>query len=294
MPRGLIISSISGNYNVRDLETKEEYKCRARGVFRNKKITPLVGDYVDFSIEDNQEGYILKIEDRKNELVRPPISNVDQALLVFSTKEPEFSNSLLDRLLAIIEYNNIEPVIIVSKDDLTDDFEFMQNYIEYYKKIGYKVLVTSSFNKIGIDSVKELMKDKITVLAGQSGVGKSSLLNALNEEFKLRTAEISKALGRGRHTTRHVELYSIDSGLVADTPGFSKLDFSNISVEELSNCFIEFYELSDKCKFRNCTHINEPKCAVKQAVDNNEILKSRYKNYLNIINEIKSQKPKYY
>lgn len=294
MPRGLIIKALSGFYYVEEEETNLIYECRGRGVFRNKKINPLVGDKVQFQIEANEKGYVTEIFERENELVRPPIANIDQALLVFSVKSPHFNQPLLDRFLAVIESKNIKPVIIISKLDLLDD-SLIDPYIEYYQSIGYSVIQTSKFNLESIHHFTHLLDGKISVLAGQSGVGKSTLLNAINPKLELQTAEISKALGRGKHTTRHVELFKVGNGLIADTPGFSSLDFQElgIDVEGLARAFIDFFQLSKDCKFRSCLHINEPICAVKEKLKVNQVYDNRYENYKDFHDEIKNQRVTY-
>lgn len=293
MPEGKIMKALSGFYYV--AFENELYQCRGRGNFRKKNITPLVGDNVSFTIENETDGYILEVFDRKNELVRPPIVNVDQAILVFSAREPDFNPGLLDRFLVLIESKHIEPIICVTKMDLLDEVSSKKvaQYINDYEKAGYKIIQTSSKNKEGITDILPYLKDKISVFAGQSGVGKSSLLNAIRPELKLRTNEISSHLGRGKHTTRHVELIEINNGFVADTPGFSSLDFIDIEVEDLNHCFIDIERLSENCKFRGCLHINEPKCAVKEAVEENELPSYRYENYKNFYTEIKDRKPRY-
>lgn len=290
MTKGLIVKALSGFYYVEEEDTKTIYECRGRGVFRNENITPLVGDRVEFQIEANGKGYINKIEERKNELVRPQIVNVDQVLLVFSLKSPEFNQALLDRFLSIIEACHITPVIILTKSDLVIDSLILKPYIDYYQSIGYEVVTTSKFNPV--DDLKEVFKDKISVLAGQSGVGKSSLLNAINPHFELNVNDISKALGRGKHTTRHVELFKVYDGLVADTPGFSSLDFKDfdMDVTDLAQSFVDYFELSHDCKFRGCTHINEPKCKVKEKLGTSLPYDERYHNYKNFYDEIKNQR----
>lgn len=293
MPEGKIIKALSGFYYV--LDGKQIIQCRGRGVFRHNKVNPLVGDYIVYQAENHTDGYILEVKERTNELVRPPIANVDQAILVFSAVEPEFSTTLLDRFLVAIENNEIEPIICISKMDLISEKqrETLNQYMEDYRKIGYEVVATSSITSTGLEVLLPYLEGKTSVFAGQSGVGKSSLLNAINPELDIETNQISTHLGRGKHTTRHVELLPIGSGLVADTPGFSSLEFLDIELERLAYCFPEIYKYGEKCKFRGCLHDKEPKCAVKQAVDSGEIPKYRYAHYQQIFEEIKDRKPRY-
>ncbi|MFP7378582.1 ribosome small subunit-dependent GTPase A [Bacillus paralicheniformis] len=294
MPEGKIIKALSGFYYV--LDGDQIIQCRGRGVFRKNKITPLVGDDVVYQADNDKEGYILEIKDRFNELVRPPISNVDQAVLVFSAKEPTFSTSLLDRFLVLVEAGGIRPIICITKMDLVDDDalkERIHQYADDYRNIGYSVYMTSMKNGSGIEDIVSHFQDKITVFAGQSGVGKSSLLNAISPELELKTAGISAHLGRGKHTTRHVELIDINGGLVADTPGFSSLEFAGIEAEDLGSAFLEISEKSAECKFRGCLHMKEPNCAVKRAVENGEIAQYRYDHYVEFLTEIKDRKPRY-
>ncbi|MGG3888999.1 ribosome small subunit-dependent GTPase A [Metabacillus fastidiosus] len=296
MPQGKIVKALSGFYYVKEDENGRFVQCRGRGVFRKNKITPLVGDEVVFQAENDTEGYILEVLERKNELVRPPISNVDQAILVFSAVEPDFSTTLLDRFLVLIEANDIEPMIVISKIDLISSEEVRQeveSFAKDYEKAGYTVLLTSTLDISGVDKLMPYLEEKISVIAGQSGVGKSSLLNMLRPELSLKTDDISSHLGRGKHTTRHVELIPFGSGFVADTPGFSSLDFIDIEAEELTYCFPEMRKLSADCKFRGCTHVSEPKCAVKLAVEDEEIAQYRYDHYLSFLEEIKDRKPRY-
>ena len=293
MPEGKIVKALSGFYYV--LHDGQMIQCRGRGVFRKNKITPLVGDEVVFQAENDREGYIMEVKERKNELVRPPIANVDQAILVFSAVEPDFSTVLLDRFLVLVEFNHIKPLICITKMDLTNDNEKQAiiKYANQYKDIGYEVLLTSSETEAGIEGLNPHIENKISVFAGQSGVGKSSLLNVLRPDLDLKTDHISSHLGRGKHTTRHVELISIGNGLIADTPGFSSLEFTNIEAEDLTFCFPEIARESESCKFRACLHISEPKCAVKTAVESQEITHYRYQHYVDFLQEIKDRKPRY-
>ncbi|MGG1678761.1 ribosome small subunit-dependent GTPase A [Neobacillus sp. NRS-1170] len=293
MPEGKIVKALSGFYYV--LHNDELIQCRGRGVFRKNKVTPLVGDEVVFQAENELEGYILEVKERKNELVRPPIANVDQAILVFSAVEPDFSTVLLDRFLVLVEFNHIEPLICITKMDLTNSEQnnLISEYAAEYQAAGYEVILTSSETETGIEQLNPHLENKISVFAGQSGVGKSSLLNVLRPDLELKTNDISSHLGRGKHTTRHVELIEIGNGLVADTPGFSSLEFINIEAEDLTSCFPELQRASENCKFRGCLHISEPKCGVKQAVESGEIPAYRYEHYVDFLQEIKDRKPRY-
>ncbi|MCF6137059.1 ribosome small subunit-dependent GTPase A [Pseudalkalibacillus berkeleyi] len=292
MAKGTIIKALSGFYYVKS--EGEIYQCRGRGNFRKRKLTPLVGDDVVFESSNKTDGYVLELMDRKNELVRPPIANVDQALIIFSALEPTFSTLLLDRFLVHIEANEILPVICLSKLDLLKENENVNKELSVYRDIGYNVLETSSIEEKGLEDVRSIFEDKVTVIAGQSGVGKSTLLNALNPELNLETNAISNHLGRGKHTTRHVELIPFGEGLVADTPGFSSLDFVNMEPEDLSIYFPEMRDLRPNCKFRGCTHTSEPKCAVKDGLSNGEVSQFRYDHYVQFLEEIKDQKQRRY
>ncbi|CQR47742.1 Putative ribosome biogenesis GTPase RsgA [Paraliobacillus sp. PM-2] len=293
MPEGKIMKALSGFYYVKT--EQGVYQCRGRGLFRKKKLTPLVGDIVDFDIQEENQGYITIIKERKNELKRPPIANIDQAIIVVSAKEPDFSSLLLDRFLVLVEANDIKPVIFISKvDRLTnDELEQILMYQSIYQKVGYPTEILSVKEDKELDRLSDYFTNKISVIAGQSGVGKSSLLNRLNPTLDIETDEISTSLGRGKHTTRHVELLEIYEGLVADTPGFSSLEFETLELEALSRCFPEMAERQQDCKFRGCMHVNEPKCAVKHAVETNEIALFRYEHYLLFYQEIQKRKPRY-
>ena len=272
---GRIIKQISNDYTV-ELYNGEKVICKARGKFRKMQISPLVGDYVNIDYDNK---YILEILDRKNELIRPSISNIDQAVIITSVHIPEFSSNLLDKLLVTIEYNNVTPIICFTKLDLIDDEKRKEIdfYINYYRSIGYQVYINTDEN------IKEIFKDKVTVFAGQSGAGKSTLLNRLDSNLNLDTGEVSIALGRGKHTTRHVELIPLHGGLVADTPGFSSLDFSNMTKEDIRDNFIEFNTYRNDCEYKDCMHINEVNCMIKDKVSDHTIIMSRYENYLKFI-----------
>ena len=290
MQKGQIIKALAGFYYVKS--QGQVYQCRARGKFRKDSLKPLVGDYCEFSIENQTEGYILSLLPRKNSLIRPPICNVDQALLVFSAKEPDMNLLLLDRFLILIEHLQIQPIICISKMDLVDS-SLIYHQMKPYEDAGYQVLYVSSKQEQGIEAVKNIFKDKVTVVTGQSGVGKSSLLNALDIHLQIDTNEISKALGRGKHTTRHVELIEMYGGYVADTPGFSSLEL-NIEPVDLAISYHDFHEFSKQCKFRGCVHESEPHCAVKNAVEQGEISSQRYEHYLMFLKESKLLKEKKY
>lgn len=294
MTRGQIRKALSGFYYVYFEGTT--YQTRGRGNFRNRNITPLVGDQVIFESENLTDGYLLEIMPRKNELLRPPVANVDLGVVVMSCVEPNFSANLLDRFLVTIEYEGIEPIIYLTKTDLLDQESYrkMQEIKQAYEKIGYSVILAKPENpEQGLSELSRYFPDKITVFMGQSGAGKSTLLNALAPELDLATGVISEALGRGKHTTRHVELLPIFEGLVADTPGFSSVDFLEMSETELSKQFPEINRGAQGCKFRECLHRHEPNCEVKAQVERGEILESRYDHYLKFLEEIEKRKPKY-
>lgn len=293
MADGRIIKALSGFYYVQS--SGQIYQCRGRGLFRNKKISPLVGDFVVFDISGPEEGYITEIKPRENELVRPPVANIDQAIIVSSATKPDFSTKLLDRFLVLIESKQIRPVIFITKMDTLapEEIKEMKAFQNSYQQVGYEVELLSSKQPDLLPEMRSHFKDRVTVFAGQSGVGKSSLLNALNPSLLLKTAEISKSLGRGKHTTRHVELVRVYDGWVADTPGFSALEFGDLNSEELPDCFPEMEERKGACKFRGCLHYKEPKCAVKQAVEDGEIPRFRYEHYLHFLEEIQMRKPRY-
>lgn len=288
--KGQIRKALSGFYYVQS--DGELYQTRARGNFRNRNITPLVGDEVIFESSNLTDGYLLEVLPRKNELVRPAVANVDQGVIVTSMVEPNFSYNLLDRFLVTLEYTAIEPIIYLSKTDLSDDKEKIKEVVACYQKIGYTVIAATENNE-AINKLKCLFPNRLTVFMGQSGAGKSTLLNRIVPELDLETAAISESLGRGKHTTRHVELIPIAEGLVADTPGFSSIDFLEIEARELPKQFPEFVEASHACRFRECMHINEPQCAVKERVESGEIATTRYENYVQFLEEIEKRRPVY-
>ncbi len=290
---GKIIKGIGGFYYVDTVNGI--YECRARGIFRKDKITPLVGDRVKISIvdEDSKKGVVEEIDKRDTELVRPPIANVDKALIVFSVTNPKPNLSLLDRFIVLAEKENLEVVIVLTKADLDDD-NMLDDLKEIYELSGYKVIPVSNKTKLNIDKIKSELKDNVVVFAGPSGVGKSSLLNEIDSNFKLQTGEVSDKIKRGKHTTRHAELLKLEcGGMVADTPGFSSLTLDDIEDVELKDYFIEFDEFND-CRFGSrCVHEKEPDCAVKEAVENGEISKKRYDSYIQLLNEIRQGKRRY-
>lgn len=243
------------------------------------EISPLVGDWVNFDVDNN---YIIEILPRENELNRPRISNVDQAMIITSLKSPDFDSNLLDKLITIIEFNRIKPIIIFTKADLLSPLERekLVKYISYYKQIGYDVFMNTE-----LDKIKILFKDRVSVFTGQSGAGKSTLLNHLDPSLNIKTGEISLALNRGKHTTRYTSLISLFGGLVADTPGFSALNFGDMTNSDIRDNFIDFEQYRAGCKYRDCMHDKEDECLVKEKVKEGVILKSRYENYLNFINK---------
>lgn len=269
---GRIVKIISNLYTVES--DNKIYECRARGLFRAQDITLLVGDIVEF---DELENYILSIKPRKNELKRPSVANVDKCIIVNSLKNPDFSSMLLDKMLTHIIMNNIEPIIVFTKYDLlsTDERLEIDSIIEYYKSIGIPSLINDRTSEL-----KKVLSGCVVALTGQTGAGKSTLVNKLDSSLNLKTDEISFALGRGKHTTRHVELFKIDDFYIMDTPGFSSLDL-DIDTLNIRFAFNEFP--NDECKFNDCKHINEIGCRVKKLVEEGVILKTRYENYRKMV-----------
>lgn len=284
--QGRIIKALAGFYYVE--AEGQVYQTRARGNFRKKGQTPYVGDWVEFSAEEQSEGYILAILERKNELVRPPIVNIDQAVVLVSVREPNLNLNLLDRFLVLLEHKGISPIIYLTKTDLLEDSAELKliPIQEIYASIGYPVVSRP-------EDLEPLLHDQLTVFMGQTGVGKSTLLNRLAPDLELETGEISSSLGRGRHTTRAVTLYDLFGGKIADTPGFSSLDYEINQAEDLNNAFPEIRRFSHDCKFRTCTHRHEPACAVQPAVEEGAIAPFRYDNYLQLLSEVEQRRVTY-
>lgn len=284
MKQGIIIKGIGGFYYVKS--NNEIYECKARGKFRNKKITPLVGDQVMINYDElTEQGSIEEILDRSVELIRPPVANINQAVIVFAIKNPEPNMVLLDKILVMAEFYHIDIVLCFNKVDLASE-EDMDYLRDRYKHTGYKVIFCSTKQDIGLKDIKDVLKDKVTVFAGPSGVGKSSLLNTVQDGLELQTGELSTKIKRGKHTTRHSELLELEEGgYVVDSPGFTSLNLEFIEKEDLCHLFPEFEDYIDDCRFNNCMHINEPSCGVKDALDSGKISKDRYASYIYFINE---------
>ena len=285
---GLILKGIGGFYYVKAGDTV--YECKARGVFRRNAITPLVGDHVKLLIEENQSPVIAEILPRKNSLIRPPMANLDQLVLVAATCDPAPSTLVIDKIIAAAEDKGISPILVISKID----HEQAQWLRDIYEPIGFPVVLVSSATGEGVEQVKELLRGKITAFTGNSGVGKSSLLNQIDRRFCLETGEISRKLGRGRHTTRQVELFPLEGGgYVADTPGFSAIQMERYDVvhkEQLPYCFREFEPFLDQCRFPSCSHTCEKGCAVLEAVREGKISRSRHESYVALYQEVKDWK----
>jgi ribosome biogenesis GTPase len=290
MIEGIIIRGVGGNYYV-DTGT-EIIECRARGLFRLKNIKPLVGDKVLIRLteEDEKQGYIEEINERTNEMVRPPVANAEQLLIFLAVTNPEPSFLLLDKLIIAAETNNLKPVICFNKSDLVDE-DLMEEYKNIFVNTDYRVVFTSIKNENSILELKNILKDKLSVFSGPSGVGKSSIMNAVQPDFQLKTGEISDKLKRGKHTTRHAEIYKLDfGGYVVDTPGFSSFELEGIGEYDLKEYYPEIKKFDSGCRFDDCLHYKEPNCVIKESVNEGLISNTRYNNYVRLLEEIRKIK----
>lgn len=292
---GIIIRGVGGNYYV-DIGN-EIIECRARGLFRLQNIKPLVGDKVLIRLtsenENDRSGYIEEIKKRINEIKRPSVANVEQLLIFFAVSNPEPSFLLLDKLLIAAEINKLKPIICFNKSDLCSD-ENKKQFNDIYVNTGYKVIFTCKDDKESIETLKSVLKNKLSVFSGPSGVGKSSIMNSVQPNFELKTGEISEKLKRGKHTTRHAEIYKLSfGGFVVDTPGFSSFNLETIDPFKLGEYYPEIYEYSSGCRFDDCLHHKEPNCVIKEAVSDGLISETRYHNYTKLLEEILNSKKEY-
>lgn len=280
---GTIIKGIGGFYYIKASENI--YECKARGIFRKEKITPMIGDRVEIKT-DGEKGSITKILERSSVLARPPVANVDTMLLVVAAASPEPNLQLIDKMLVNAELNNIQPAICVNKTDLAKRDDITKTYT----RAGYTVFNVSAENSTGIGELSEFLKQKTTAFAGLSGVGKSTLLNLITG-VRMETGSVSEKIMRGKHTTRHVELFELPSGgFVLDTPGFSSLEVEGVNAEDLWHMFPEMALITEQCRFRGCVHINEPDCRVKELVETGKMALSRYESYKQMYNKLKTVK----
>lgn len=287
MYKGRLVKGVGGFYYV-DVGG-EIFECKPRGLFRKKKIVPVIGDYVKISVldDENKKGIIEKIDARCNELTRPSVSNVDQVVIVFAVTQPEPHLFLLDRFLVLAESQGLEIIICFNKIDLLGESEY-EEIVSIYRSIGYRLVPASGRQNRGIENLKKELKNRTTVFAGPSGVGKSTLLNCIYPDLQLKTGEVSLKTGRGRHITRHAELINAEkNSWVVDTPGFSSLSVDFMDEEDLHYYFIEFTDHINSCRFNSCKHINEPGCAIKKAVESGSISQQRHNSYVQLIDEIR-------
>lgn len=287
---GKIIKGISGFYYVY-VEGAGLYECKAKGAFRKQKIKPLVGDNVEIAVIDeaNKLGNVGKILPRKNELIRPAVSNIDMALVIFASAKPDPNFNLLDRFLCMMEYQKVPVTICFNKIDLVDQ-EKLKEYSGIYEPAGYNVIFTCTKTKEGLGSIRSLLEGKTTTVAGPSGVGKSSIINCLQSDITMETGTISEKIERGKHTTRHSEIIPVSHDTyIMDTPGFSSMDVPRFEKEDLWTCYPEFVRHEPYCRFIGCSHINEPDCGVKAAVEDGEISPVRYENYKLLYEELKNR-----
>ena len=289
--QGKIIKGIAGFYYIH-AENGQVYECKAKGAFRKQKSKPLVGDMVRIAVLDEAEhlGNVEEILPRKNELIRPAVANIDMALVIFAAAKPEPNFNLLDRFLCMMEFQNVPVTICFNKTDLVDE-EKIEEYRRIYEPAGYRLMSTCTRTGEGVDAVKALLHGKTTTVAGPSGVGKSSLINALQSDVQMQTGVISDKIDRGKHTTRHSEIVPVmEDSYIMDTPGFSSMDVPGFEKEDLWTCFPEFREYEPYCKFQGCSHINEPDCGVKEALAEGKISSVRYENYKLLYEELKNMK----
>ena len=292
MTKGIIFKGIGGFYYVKAAGIL--FECKARGKFKNEQVVPMVGDYVSISIYDEEKNLatIEEIHERKNALVRPTVANVDQAVVVFSIKDPLPNMMLLDKMVVLAEHAELEVLICFNKSDLDLAFDF-DVFQKIYVDAGYRVVRTCAMSGEGVEQLLSELTQRISVFSGPSGVGKSSLLNAIEEKFSVETGAVSEKIKRGKHTTRHSELFELtNGGIIVDTPGFTSLSAAEIETDQLKNYFPEFKQYSDTCRFYNCLHLNEPGCEVKQAVVSGAVDKGRYDAYVYIYNEIEKERKK--
>ena len=289
--QGKIVKGIAGFYYVHVAESGI-YECKAKGAFRNQKVKPLVGDNVRLEVldEEQKKGNIEEILPRKNELIRPAVANIDQALVIFAAAKPKTNFNLLDRFLILMQYQKVPAVVCFNKQDMVDAEE-LQLLKNTYESAGYQVIFTSAAKEEGIQAVRDLLKGKTTTVAGPSGVGKSSLINLLSPEAEMETGDISRKIERGKHTTRHSELFALDENtFICDTPGFSSIYLPEMEKEELGIYFPEIAEYEPFCRFQGCAHIHEPGCGVKEALEEKKISPIRYENYKLLYEELKDKR----
>jgi len=288
MLEGVIIKGIGGFYYV---DTGAGiYECRARGRFRIKNITPLIGDIVEIEGDPKSfQGYILSISERKNQLTRPTVANIDQVIIVFAAKKPDINMELMQKFLVYSEYKQLNVIVCINKIDLDEEENYME-IVRMLESIPYRVIRTSVKADIGIDRMEEILRDKVSVFAGPSGAGKSSILNSIQPGLKLKTGDLSKKIDRGTHTTRHAELIKLEKGgMVTDTPGFTSFDIGELLISKLESCFPEFESYRD-CYFQDCVHDKEPQCGIKEAVEQGKINKVRYNFYIELLRELKEKR----
>ena len=287
MITGIVVKNMNGYFYVQD-DRGTVHECKVRGRLKKGRYSLLVGDRVTIS----EDGFVESIHDRHNAMVRPAVANIDQVVLVVAAHEPDVNELLLNKMLVMIEHADIPIVLCINKCDLMDsDTEAM---VKLYQSIGYEVLMTSTYNMTGIDDLRHVLEHKVTAFAGPSGVGKSSLLNAVDPKFAFQTGEVSDKIKRGKHTTRHASLYSLDSNsFIMDTPGFSAIEFNDVSLERLPTLFPEFSDYVDTCKFNPCYHEHEPICGIKDALEAGHIHQGRYNAYMSIRNDIESQRKRF-